>query len=144
VGGAIATTTIISYSSLGGPLRNKPDVLRHSISIMMTRYAVFRYIIAKYSWFDELLFHVITNKVRPVTCVFSPLNEFSREDAAIAGRSFAHILIGRSGKAAIREWVYSFPALGELDPFFKPVMEVLAIELLSKISFAAKLLSVLT
>jgi hypothetical protein len=124
------------------PLRSKVDALRQAISIMMTRYAVFRYIKSKYPWFDELLFHVITNKVRSATSVPSPrLASFGREDAANAGKGLAHILIGRSGEAAILEWVRVFPALGELDPFFRPVMEVLAVELLAKISFAVKLLS---
>jgi hypothetical protein len=125
------------------PLKGKEEALRRAISITMTRVAVLKAAYVNYSWLDELLFHIIRNKVRPAFAVSTALVSFAREDAKRAGRSFPLALISNvSAESAVDEWVLALPALGEFErefPFFRPAMNSLAVEVLANSKLGLRL-----
>jgi len=110
----------------------------HNIALntFIDRTTVLRIAHVKYDWLDELLFHVIKNKVSiPSISKLPPLASFSREDARKAGRSMGVLLLSNaSSEAAVDEFILAVPALAEFAAefrWFRPFMNAVTREVMS-------------
>jgi hypothetical protein len=97
---------------------------------------------------DEFLFHIMRNKmkkgaVQTKFLVKTPLVALTGNEAGRIARSFVVILMANAtAEAAVDEFIKTFPSLGELDReyvWFRPMMEAVSAELLSKVALGVQL-----
>jgi hypothetical protein len=125
------------------PLGGDPMALRKGINKLLKRNASLRSVHVKYEWFDELLFHMIRNKVSVTTKANanSLLATFTRADASETGGALPVLLLSSvSASAAVDEWIRSSAALGLLVAEFewiRPLFDAIVEGVLSTATFGA-------
>jgi hypothetical protein len=98
------------------PHRRTEEALMDAVLKALERVHVLRVAHARYPWFDEILFHIMRNRVRPATATATPLKDFTAVDASKAARSFPNVLVGSAtSAAAVDEWIMTYPGLEELE-----------------------------
>jgi hypothetical protein len=77
--------------------------------------------------------------------VDTPLVALTANEAGRIGRSLVNILMANAtGEAAVDELIGNYKALGELESefsWFRPMMEAIAVELMSKVAYSVKVRS---
>ncbi|GMI35155.1 hypothetical protein TeGR_g11424 [Tetraparma gracilis] len=96
---------------------------------------------------DEFLFHIIQNKMKMGASqtsfrVQTHLVALTANEAARIAASFTMMLMTNvTADAAVDELLVTYPALGELDleyEWFRPMVEAIAVELLSKVAYGVQ------
>ncbi|GMI24873.1 hypothetical protein TeGR_g5923 [Tetraparma gracilis] len=130
------------------PDRQHPQELRDKIGEMIRTMNVLRAAQAKYRFMDEFLYHIMRNKmkkgaVQTKYLVKTPLVALTANEAGRIARSFVMILMANAtAEAAVDEFIKTFPSLGELDReyvWFRPMMQAVSAELLSKVALGVQL-----
>jgi hypothetical protein len=94
-------------------------------------------------FFDEFFFRIIRNAmkrgaVQAKFTVKTPLVALTANEAGRIARSLVSILMANAtAKAAVDEFIMTFPALGDLDRefrWFRPMLEAIAAELMNKVA----------
>ncbi|GMI20517.1 hypothetical protein TeGR_g5060 [Tetraparma gracilis] len=128
--------------------RKNKDLLTEKILEMIRTTNVLRAAQAKYRFFDELLFHVIRNKMRNGAvqtsfAVATPLVALTANEAGRISRSFIVVMMANATpQSAVDEHIGKFLALRELDREFvwsRPMMEAIAMELMKDVAVGVKL-----
>jgi hypothetical protein len=74
--------------------------------------------------------------------VDTPLVALTANEAGRIGRSLVNILMANAtGEAAVDELIGNYKALGELElefSWFRPMMEAIAVELMSEVAYSVK------
>jgi hypothetical protein len=99
------------------PHRNDEALLRASIGTAFERCALLSAVRVQHEGvFEELLFAVLRNRVRPAKGTKVPLARLGRGEAAAAGRMMATLLLSNAtAHAAVDELIHANVALAELD-----------------------------
>lgn len=117
-----------------------PEDLAENLIKAISRITILRNAQAKYRFVDELLFHVMRNKmIKAAFTVRSPLSVVTGRDASMIGRSLSNVLMSSIvADAAVDEWILMYPALVEFDDefaWFRPMMNGIAGGLLKKAKY---------
>ena len=138
IGDARELGLLLAYSLC--PLAKRENELRDALGKIMSRTTVLRASQSKYRIVDELLFHVMRNRVGKTSfTVCSTLITLNSSEAAKIGKSLANILLSSTtAEHAVEEWCAQFPAVKELSveyTWFIPMMENITAKLLEQASF---------
>jgi hypothetical protein len=145
--------------------RKNDDELREELNTFIERTTVLRECEYKYRFLDELLFHILKNKVstphppsppkhrhQPQTqtrvgavqsnfAVNTKLSSLTSNEAGRIGKSLVMLLMTNpTSGVATDEYVFKYPALEELAAecrWFKPMLVAIAEELMSKIPYVS-------
>jgi hypothetical protein len=130
-------------------LRGDEELLRAELLKLVSRVAVLRRAQAKHRYVVELLMHVIRNKYGMsggATSQFH-LRHITASEMGAMGQGLANIIMtNASGDAAVDEWIRGSLPLQELSEectWFRPMMESIATELLSRDNFGLAARSIL-
>jgi hypothetical protein len=125
-------------------LRKNSDELREELDTFIKRTTVLRECAYQHRFIDELLFHVIRNKVRVGAvqanfAVNTGLAFITSNETGRIGKSLAKVLMtNTTSGAATDEYISKYPALEELAAeygWFKPMLRAIAEELMSGVLY---------
>jgi hypothetical protein len=122
-------------------LRGNEKLLREELFKLVSRVAVLRRAQAKHRYVVELLLHVIRNKYGTIGSASpqSRLRQITADEMGGVGKSLANIIMSNvTGDAAVDEWIRGSLPLQEMSAeysWFRPMMETVAAELLSRANF---------
>ncbi|GMI22453.1 hypothetical protein TeGR_g9139 [Tetraparma gracilis] len=128
-------------------LRKNSDELREELDTFIKRTTVLRECAYQHRFIDELLFHVIRNKVRVGAvqanfAVNTGLAFITSNETGRIGKSLAKVLMtNTTSGAATDEYISKYPALEELAAeygWFKPMLRAIAEELMSGVLYGVK------
>jgi hypothetical protein len=129
-------------------LRTHSGTMREELEEMIRRFSVLRLAQAKYRLIDELLLHVLQNRLKKGAAqanynVSSPLAALTANEASRVGKSLAVVLLGNAtAEAAVDEYLHKFPALTDMAEefsWFKPMLTAITRCLLKEVAWGVKL-----